>query len=86
MAEGEVEDSTVVDFDPRGVEVVDDDGDGFLTLMKGSADLSTCRQRKLDFSMCSSGLCFIHGKGVGFQFDHMIGHVIDLAYLSVRGM
>ena len=54
MAEGDVEDSTV-DFDPRVVEV-DDDGD-FFTLMKGSADLSTCRQRKLDFSMCSSGLC-----------------------------
>ena len=66
MAEGDVEDSTV-DFD----SVVDDDegedGDGFLTLMKGSADLSTCRQRKLAFSMCSSGLCYMYMEGVGFN-------------------
>lgn len=68
MAEGEVEDS-IVDFDPR-VEVDDEGGGGgFLTLMKGSADLSTCRQRKLAFSMCSSGLCNCNKiwKGVGFN-------------------
>ena len=55
IAEGDAE-SPDVDFDPGVEDDVDKGGCDFLTLMKGSADFSICRQRKLAFSMCSSGL------------------------------